>query len=145
MIFEEKPSDFNPWYHTVSIFLSAPGGEVLFLKRGKNKSEGGKFGTPGGKREKNETSIQTIIRELKEETGIDIAEKDLKPFKLVFVKYPDHDFLFEMFESSLSFIPDVKINPQEHSEFTWITLDEALNNLPLVKDMNTCISLFKMR
>ena len=145
MIFEEKPSDFNPWYHTVSVFLSTPGEKVLFLKRGKDKSEGGKFGTPGGKKEKNETSVRTAVREIFEETGIAINEKELKPFKLVFVKYPDHDFIFEMFESSLNSVPQVQINQNEHSEYVWVSLDDALKSLPLVKDMDECIRLFKLR
>lgn len=145
MIFKNKPKDFNPRYHTVSVFIFNPEEQVLFLRRDKTKREGGKFGTPGGKKEKNETSAQTAAREILEETGIAIGEKELKPFKLVFVKYPDHDFIFEMFESSLNFTPQVQINQSEHSEYQWSTLDDALKSLPLVKDMDECIRLFKLR
>lgn len=143
MIHTQKPFDFNPWYHTVSVFIFSPEGKVLFLRRGEDKSEGGKFGTPGGKKEKNETSSQTAIREIFEETGIDIKEKELKLFRQVFVRYPDHDFVFEMFESHPKKLEDVRINLGEHSEFTWATLDDALKTLPLVKDMDACIKLFK--
>lgn len=145
MIFEKKPKDFNPWYHTVCVFILNPRNEVLFLRRGDRKSEGGKFGTPGGKKEENETSTQTAIREVFEEMGITIKESELKPFRQVFVKYPNHDFVFEMFECSLGKIDDVRINLNEHSEFAWATLDEALETLPLVKDMDSCIRLFKLR
>lgn len=143
MIFEEMPENFNPWYHTVTAFIFNPKGEVLFLRRGATKREGGKFGIPGGKREENEKSIQTVIREIREETGINMTGKDLKACKTVHVRYDDHDFLFEMFETSLDHKPEVKININEHSEFIWATLEEALEKLPLVQDMDSCIKLFK--
>lgn len=142
MIFSEKPKNFNPRYHTVCVFMFNLKGEALFLKRASNKSEGGKFGIPGGKREKDETSLNTGVREVKEETGIDIDENDLKSFKTVYVKYPEHDFIFEMFETEFFTEGNVLINP-EHSEFKWVTLDQALKNLPLVRDMDECIKLFK--
>lgn len=145
MLFEEKPKDFNPRYHTVSVFMLDLKNKVLFLRRGETKSEGGKFGTPGGKKENNETSLQTAVREVFEETGITIRENELKPFNKVFVKYPDHDFIFEMFEYRLGKSNDVQISLSEHSEFAWATLDEALETLPLVKDMDSCIKLFKLR
>lgn len=37
-----------------------------------------KFYIPGGKREKNETDVQTLIREIKEELGTDLKEENLK-------------------------------------------------------------------
>ncbi len=144
MIFEEKPEVFEPWYHTVSVFLSNSKGEFLFLRRGQDKHEGGKFCTPGGKKEENETNVETVIREIKEETGIDLNKKDLKYFKKLYVKYPDHDFLFEMFEAKLDYDPQVRLKLDEHSEFVWATLDEAMN-LPLVLDGTSCIRLFKLR
>lgn len=145
MIFEEKPKDFSPWYHTVTVFLSNSKGQFLFLRRGDDKHEGGKFCTPGGKREKGEKSLATIIREVEEEAGIKLEEKDLRHFKQIYVKYPDHDFSFEMFEAKLDYDPEVKLKLDEHSEFVWTTLDGAVEKLPMVRDGISCIRLFKLR
>lgn len=50
----------------------------LYLQKGKilsTRSKGkDKFYIPGGKREANETDIQTLVREVKEELSVDIIE-----------------------------------------------------------------------
>lgn len=49
-------------------------GKILSTKsKGKNK-----FYIPGGKREKNETDHQTLIREIKEELSVDILQETIK-------------------------------------------------------------------
>jgi 8-oxo-dGTP diphosphatase len=49
----------------------------VLVERSKGKEY---FIHPGGKIEPGETSKQAVIRELKEEFQIDVAEEDLKPF-----------------------------------------------------------------
>lgn len=49
----------------------------LLVERSKGKDV---FVAPGGKLESGETSIQAVIRELKEEFQLDITENDLKEF-----------------------------------------------------------------
>lgn len=50
-------------------------GKILAVSRKEDKND---FGLVGGKTDYNETVIHSAIRELKEETGLDIKECDLK-------------------------------------------------------------------
>ena len=54
----------------------------LYIKKGKilsTRSKGkDKYYIPGGKREENETDIETLVREVKEELSVDIIESSAK-------------------------------------------------------------------
>ena len=53
------------------------------------------YDIPGGKIEKNETSLETSIREFKEETGMDILSQTYKGN--VIVEYPNRIFDFDIY------------------------------------------------
>lgn len=61
-----------------TIFFQNSSNEILIQKRSKEKN--GKYGITSGHVEKNEEAKCGAIREIKEELGIDIEEKDLKLF-----------------------------------------------------------------
>jgi 8-oxo-dGTP diphosphatase len=62
-------------------------GETLLSLRHPNSHQGGKWEFPGGKIEADETPEQALIRELKEELGIDVLQ--MQPFIEVQHHYPD--------------------------------------------------------
>jgi mutator protein MutT len=52
--------------------------EVLLVKNGKGSGHpAGIYGTPAGRIDQGETPVQSAVRELKEETGLETLEKDL--------------------------------------------------------------------
>jgi len=65
-------------------------GKILFLKQ--QKSRGGRYTLPGGKVSRKEDIKKTLVRELEEETGIVIEEKNLELVLTQRIKKP----LFEM-------------------------------------------------
>ncbi len=118
------------------------GNRLLFLHRQENKSQGNLWGIPGGKIEKNETPLQAVIREIKEETGYDFSNQPIQFLKTVYIEYNEKDhFVYHMFRVKMPFDPGaVKINFKEHKGFTWLTVDDALK-LNLIKDEDYCIKM----
>jgi 8-oxo-dGTP pyrophosphatase MutT (NUDIX family) len=107
--------------------------KVLFLLRNKNKPQGGTYGVPAGKVQKNELKIDAIIREIREETGIEVKNKDLDFQKTFKVSYKEYDFEFHLYHLYLKDKPKVHINEDEHTSYLWKTPSEAMK-LPLIED-----------
>ena len=142
MLFLERPKDFSPRFEVVSCFLESEG-KILLLHRQDHKQQGGTWGAPAGKREKGESIRQAIIREVSEETGILLEEKNLVHFKEVYVRYKDFDFTYHLFHQALDSgaAGAVRIDPEEHKAFAWKSPNEALQ-MNLIEDEDGCIRLF---
>src|SRR4051812_15036958 len=68
---------------------------LLITKRHDDVHLGGLWGFPGGKREPNETFEQCLLRELREELGIDVTIKDL--VESVTHQYPERTVHLKFF------------------------------------------------
>jgi 8-oxo-dGTP pyrophosphatase MutT (NUDIX family) len=75
---------------------------------------------PGGEVEEDETPEAGVLRELKEETGIDLSENDLK---LVEVLDDKHNKRFVYFAECSD--PEIVLS-WEHDKLWWKTADEVL-------------------
>lgn len=96
------------------------------LKRpGEKKVYGGYWNFPGGKSEENESEVETVIREVKEETGM-----LFKPVTKIM------DMIDEESESKkiVVFIGNaegpIKLN-REHEQYAWFSIKE-LKDLPVM-------------
>lgn len=63
----------------VAAALIAPDGTILIQKRPDDRSHGGLWEFPGGKREAGETSRAALARELDEELGISVSPDNMLP------------------------------------------------------------------
>ncbi len=100
---------------------------VTKYKQGNKK---GYYDIPGGKIEDGEIPKQTAIREMREETGINI--KNLKYKGIMTIEYPDRKFLFDVFISN-----EYDGEPQEFEENTseWIEINELLQKEKILSNI----------
>jgi 8-oxo-dGTP pyrophosphatase MutT (NUDIX family) len=139
MVFKEKPKDFTPKMEVASCFIRVDE-RILFLKRLPTKPQGNTWCMPGGKFDPGETASETVIRETFEETGIQIPKESLHYFGPFYIRYPDMDYTFHMFEYQMEQLPEVHCSPAEHTDYRWVTLEEALQ-LPLIPGQEECMHL----
>ena len=138
--FKEPPANFKSKLEVAACYLTV-GEQFLFMKRQPHKSEGNLWGIPGGRCEQGETAHEAVVREINEETGIDLKNQEIHYFGKVYIHLPDMDFIYHRFAHILPKIPDtILIDPSEHMEYRWITLREALQ-LPLIRGEAECIYL----
>jgi len=72
-------------------------GRVLMCQRPKGKSHAGLWEFPGGKIEQGERPEETIVRELREELGVEPCEECLQPFSFTSYAYDDFDLFMPLF------------------------------------------------
>lgn len=99
---------------TVLLVIENEKGEILFLLR-KKKPFG--WALPGGKVNDGETSELALIREVWEETGIEILVGDSK-FSHTGKSVSGVDI--DIYSIKLGYTPDVIINNNEHLNKRWI-------------------------
>ena len=141
MISKTRPEQFNPKFAVVSCFVECDG-KILLLHRQDHKPQGDTWGVPAGKVHSDDSGLaQALSREISEEIGLLINPPDLKAFVSYFVMYSDYDFTYHIFSIKLNKIPELKLNPEEHKDFTWVTPQDALK-MNLIQDEDFCIKNF---
>jgi 8-oxo-dGTP diphosphatase len=71
--------------------------QLLIAKRPPGRPLAGLWEFPGGKVEQGEEPEEAVIRELKEELGIEIARADLEPLTFASHAYPDFHLLMPLY------------------------------------------------
>ncbi len=105
-------------------------GNILIAQRSFNKKyNAGKWTvSAAGTLEENETYSSNIIKEIKEELGVTVEEKELVPITYNFVE--DHNFYRQAYlikkDISLS---EIKIQKEEVEDVKWIGLDELIESV----------------
>jgi 8-oxo-dGTP diphosphatase len=81
----------------VAAALVDPDGRVLLCQRPEGKQLAGLWEFPGGKLDAGEKPEAALIRELKEELGIDVAESCLAPLTFASHAYPEFHLLMPLY------------------------------------------------
>ena len=95
----------------------------------------GFWGFPQGHKEKGESEIQTLIREVREETGIKALDIHSYIGKINYSYFKSDGMKSEKevtFYFATTPTREVKIS-EEHADFRWVTLGDALNMLDHAK------------
>jgi 8-oxo-dGTP diphosphatase len=80
-----------------AVALIDPDGRILLAQRPEGKSMAGLWEFPGGKVEPGETPEAALIRELREELGIDTHASCLAPLAFASHAYPEFHLLMPLF------------------------------------------------
>ena len=86
-----------PLVLVAAVALIDADGRVLLARRPQGKAMAGLWEFPGGKVHEGETPEAALIRELKEELGVDTAESCLAPFAFASHGYPDFHLLMPLY------------------------------------------------
>lgn len=92
---------------------------------------------PGGHADNNETIEQAGLRELLEETGINVSLENIEPVKVDYKNYSKIVFVTKLDE------PSVNLN-WEHSGYIWVGLKDSYY-FPLVPGLATTIKTLRDR
>lgn len=125
-----KPKRFRPAAEVVSCYCSCYN-KVLFIRAAERKDYSGCWGVPAGKVEgKDENLEKALIREVFEETALDLKKNSFVKVGTLYVRHPNYDFSYHLFGSFFDKIPEIQLS-EEHTEFNWLTKDE-IKDFPLI-------------
>lgn len=113
-------------------------GRILMCERPIGKTHPGLWEFPGGKIEEGERPEETIVRELREELGIEPCERCLQPFSFASHSYDDFDLLMPLY---LCRQWDGFPRPNEGQKIKWVFPDGLLDlklvpaDIPLAQEI----------
>ncbi|MEU4016641.1 NUDIX domain-containing protein [Microbacterium sp. NPDC028030] len=110
-----------PDIHVSAAVIVDDEGRVLVVRKEGTTT----FMQPGGKPEPGESPAQTLIRELHEELGLLLEERDLRPlgtFASAAANEPGHRVVAEAFATSVD--PEAVTVQAELAELRWITRED---------------------
>ncbi len=127
-VFKKKPSDFTPKVEVAAIYLECEGTLLLLERASICKSEPNTWTVPAGKLELAETALDAAKRELLEETGIVENREDRWKYRgALYIRKPEFDYVYHLFEVHLDETPAVRLSPREHQDFRWVAFSEIEN------------------
>jgi len=110
----------KPVLYVAACALLDTDGRILIAKRPEGKPMAGLWEFPGGKIEPGETPEQAVVRELREELGVEPCERCLDPFAFVSHPYDDFHIVMPFF---LCRTWDGFPQPREGQEIAWVRKD----------------------
>jgi len=111
---------------SVALLLRGVELEMLFIKRAASTRDrfSGDVAFPGGKRDPGESGMQTVIREVHEEIGIDLEQRDAWEFlgQLHEQRLLEHVVCCYVFMQLLPQTPPLKLQASEVAGVAWVPL-----------------------
>lgn len=139
MISKHKLDNFNPKFTVVGCFIEH-NGEILLIKRHKDKESGTKWAIPSGKIDLGETETEAMVREAFEETGLHLYPQKLIFIEHSYVRFPTFDFVYIIYKYILNSKekPKIILSEKEHTAYKWMTPKDTLKE-DFILDLDYCI------
>lgn len=113
--------------------------KILLLKRFQTGYRDGEYSVPAGHIEENESATQTMVREAKEEAGIDIKAKDLVMVHVMHRRENDKRIDFFFTAEKWKGEPKIK-EPHKCNDLGWFKLDKLPRNIvPYIRQAINCV------
>ena len=106
----------------VCVWVHDGEGNLLLTRRAPEKTFGGTWENSGGAAKAGETSLQAIVRELQEETGICKAESE---FEYLRTTWDTHLFFDHYCVKAKVPLEQIVLQPGETDDAKWVRLDEV--------------------
>lgn len=135
-----NPKNFRPIHQSVGCIIENDG-KIVLLMKGWGKSGIRRWSIPGGKLKQGENPEEALIREIREETGIELSNFEKVKVFNVRLLLPDNrrDFVYHLFKANIG--KDIKVKlSDEHEDYKWVTPEQALK-MDLQPGIEECIVL----
>jgi 8-oxo-dGTP diphosphatase len=119
----------------VCCFIFDDKNRILLLRRHPEDFGGGLWAVPGGKQEPDEAPRLTALREVKEETGIDLDEIGFLGTHEM--RMPHGIVHMKAFKALVDGERIVTIDPEEHDDHHWFAVDELLHEDSIIWGLPT--------
>ena len=131
------------YYVSCEIWVRNSKGEFLITKRHPDKKAGNLWEFAGGGTLAGETTIQSAVRELKEETGIQSQESELQ----LFATYQHKNYFLDLFLLNKDVeISDIVLQPGETIDAKWAseeTILQMIDNEEFVYSVSVRFKTYK--
>ncbi len=107
-------------------------GKFIILHRNPEIYEGNKYGLVAGKVEKGEKDVQSMLKEIFEETGYQAKEQELEFLGERHWHFEDKTVEFVTYKIKLKQKIEIKLYRKEHQGFLWVTPEECYARKDLI-------------
>ena len=114
---QQAAAPAGPLLLVVAVALVDADGRILLGQRPAGKAMAGLWEFPGGKLDAGETPEAAVVRELKEELAVDIAESCLAPLTFASHAYPDFHLLMPLYVCR---VWRGTPKPLQHQQLKWV-------------------------
>jgi len=120
-------------------------GKILLQRRFNTGYMDGKYGLPAGHVDKGETFTQCVVREIKEEIGVDLNPEDMKVAHLMHrfsgAEWGEEGYRIDVFFTTEKWkgVPEIK-ESDKCDDLSWFDLNDLPDNIiPYVRKAIDCI------
>ncbi len=126
--------------HTFALAFLLSGNDILLLHRADVAFGSGLYGLSGGKVEQGETARQAVVREIREELGLEFLESDFQLVHTFHHKGIKTEYIALIFKADISKMIPINNEPNKHDDMQFFNPQQLPENIiPAHKQAIECI------